>query len=381
MRIVGMAAPGTLVRRIPARNPARRRPLVAIGVALFLVVSFDAVVFRTPYYPSLLEPGSSTGLFELILWRERQAQRRYGDNVVLTIGDSRFGIAPKVSNTLTRQTGYVFRSAGVPGTDPRSWYYMVRDLDPSARRYRAILLGVNDYNDEDQAFEPDNDIRALHYCINHLRLFDIPQFASSFHDSALRWQAVRGTLLKGFVYQSDFQAFLSHPLKRVEDVRFQRHGVEEWTYNFLGTDRTMAGLTIDWTIPTAFFPPGADDNQQGTVQNFLLRAPVPQTGRFAAFRRLWLGKIIDRYSGSPTKLVFVRLPRGPIPRPPALARSTGSVIREFAARPNILLMDEHFFEPLERPELFGDGMHLNKAGVALFSTMLAKETSRLLSAQ
>ena len=56
----------------------------------------------------------------------------------------------------------------------------------------------------------------------------------------------------------------------------------------------------------------------------------------------------------------------------------GSVIREFAARPNVLLVDEHFFESLERPELFADGMHMNKSGVALFSAMLAREIGRML---
>jgi hypothetical protein len=313
-----------------------------------------------------------------MLWREQQAQKNLGDNLVVTIGDSRFGIAPKISNDLVNETGYMFRSAGVAGTDPRSWYYMLRDLDPTARRYRAIVLGVNDYTDEDEAFEPDDDIRALHYCIARLRLMDVPEFAGSFHDPDLRWQAFRGGLLKGIVYQADFHGFLSHPSKRIDDVHLEHRGVEEWTYGYVGTERSMAGLTIDWKTLTAKVPPGADDNQRGTVQNFLLRAPVPQTGRLAAFRREWFGRILDRYRGSRTKIVFLRLPRGPIPRPAFLARSTGSVIRELASRPNVLLCDEHAFEALEHPWLFGDGMHMNKPGVVLFSTMLAREVAQML---
>jgi hypothetical protein len=357
---------------------ASTHPAAAALIAIAVFTGLDALAFRTPYYGAILEPNSSAGIFELFLWRETQAQKKNGDNLVVTVGDSRFGISPKISNQLTGETGYVFRSAGVAGTDPRSWYYMLRDLDPSAGRYRAIVLGVNNYDDEDEILEPDDDIRALHYCIARLRLTDVPEFAGSFYNLSVRWQAFRGALFKGFVYQADFHEFLSHPLKRIDDVQFQRGGVEEWTYNFLGTDSSMAGLTIDWATLTATFPPGADGNQRGTVQNFLLRAPLAQSGRLAAFRREWFGKVLDRYRNSRTKIIFLRLPRGPIPRPAYLARSTGSVIREFGSRANVMLVNEQAFETLERPELFGDGAHLNKAGVALFSKMVAREIGRML---
>ena len=57
---------------------------------------------------------------------------------------------------MTPQSGYVFRSAGAAGTDPRSWYYMLRDLDPTASRYRAVVFGVDDFDDEDEG-EDDED--------------------------------------------------------------------------------------------------------------------------------------------------------------------------------------------------------------------------------
>ena len=101
----------------------------------------DGLLFRTPFYPSILEPDSSTGVFELTLWREQQAQTRNGDNMVVTLGDSRFAYSPRLANELTAKTGYVFRHAGVAGTDVRSWYYMLRDLDPTARRIAPLCSG------------------------------------------------------------------------------------------------------------------------------------------------------------------------------------------------------------------------------------------------
>ena len=102
---------------------------------------------------AIVEPDSSTGRFELVLRREQLAPARYGPNLILTIGDSRFAYYPRESNRLKAETGFSFRHAGVAGTDVRAGYYMVRDLDPTRRRYRAVVIGVDDYDDEDGAYD------------------------------------------------------------------------------------------------------------------------------------------------------------------------------------------------------------------------------------
>ena len=354
----------------------------SLGLALLLaflgLFALDGLVFRTPFYPSVLEMDSSTGGFELILWREQQAQTQNGDNLVVTLGDSRFAYSPRLANELSAQTGYVFRHAGVAGTDVRVWYYMLRDLDPTARRYRAIVFGVRDYDDEDEYFTPDDDIRALHYVIARLRWSDVPGFALSFHSPKLKWEALRGAALKGIVYQSDLLAFLAKPTERIRLARIEHRKYEQWTYGYEETPRSLEGLRIDWSTWKATFPPGLDQDQQDTVNRDLMREPAPQTGRLAAFRRAWYGRIIDRYRGSRTKIIFVRLPRAPIPRPGGLVRKKSSTIRDFASLPNVLLCDEHAFDSLEHPELYRDAMHLNRAGIARFSPLLAEDISGML---
>ena len=185
-------------------------------------------------------------------------------------------------------------------------------------------------------------------------------------------------MLKGIVLQSDIQAFLTHPVKRLEYVKICRRGYEDWTYNFVDVPTSMAGLQIDWSTMKAAYPPGATPEQIASTESWLLHPPSPQTGRTAAYRRTWFGRILDRYRGSRTKIIFVRLPRGPIPRSESLAQPTSHSIREFASRPNVLLCDENAFNSLERPELFKDAWHLNREGIALFSPMLAEEISRML---
>jgi len=358
------------------RSPAR-----LAGACLGAVLAFsavDALLFRTDLYASFLEPDSSAGQFELILRREREAQRRHGDNVVVTLGDSRFAYSPRLCNVLTPRSGLVFRNAGVAGTDARAWYYMLRDLDPAADRYRAIVFGVEDFDDIDDSPDHANDERTLHYVIHRLRLSDVPDFVGSFHDPELRWEAGRGALWKGFVHAQDVRAFLDHPRRRVEYVRLCRGGFEEWTYEYEESPKTMVGVEVDWEKGRATFPPDADPNQRDTVNSQLAAPPVPQV-RLAEFRRLWFGRILERYRESRTTVVFLQLPRGPFPRPASsVPPATTSSLRELAAEFGALFVDAHAFEFLEHPELYKDGTHLNREGIARFSPRLVAEVGAVL---
>ncbi len=359
-------------------QPSIRRIAFVLVSAWVSLLGVDALLFRTGFYTSILNPDSSTGIFELTLSREQEFLKHYFDhNLVLTFGDSRFAYAPRLANEVANETGLVFRHGGIGGTDARTWYYMLRDLDPTASRYRAIVLGVTNFDDQDEPFNPLNDIRSLHYVIVRLRWADVVPFAFSFKDTHLKWQAFRGAVLKGIVLQNDLYDFLAHPAHRLEYVRITREGWDSWTSGYVETDRSVEGLEINWQNFTAKYPPDADQNVRDTVGSLLVHED-PHDGRVSRFRREWFGRIIDRYRGSRTKVIIVRLPRGAIPRPAWLAHPTSSSIREFASRPNVLLDDEHAFESLERPVLFKDGVHLNRAGIAKFSPMLAREIARVL---
>ena len=370
----------TVVSAPASRTPRGSTLRVAATCLAALLAAFgvDALLFRTGIYASILEPDSTAGIFELTFRGELLRQAENGDNMVATVGDSRFAYLPRQANLLTPKSGLVFRNAGAAGTDARAWYYMLRDLDPTARRYRAIVVGVDDYDDEDGYEDHDDDIRVLHYAILRLRLTDVIPLASSFTSWAHRWEVFRGGLFKGFVLQRDVRAFLSHPRKRFKDVAQYNEGWESWTYNYVEDPRSMAGLQIDWTAMKATFAAGADDVQRNTVRDVLMRPVAPQTGRLASFRRRWLGRILDRYKGSRTKIIFLRLARGPVVRPENLVRKLSSSIREFASRPNVVLLDEHAFDSLERPELFKDALHLNRDGAALFAPMLVEEVGKVL---
>ncbi len=74
-------------------HPWRRLAAVCLA-AFLLLLALDSALFRTGIYTSVLDPNSSTGLFELTLRRELNSQIDNGDNMIVTVGDSRFACRP-----------------------------------------------------------------------------------------------------------------------------------------------------------------------------------------------------------------------------------------------------------------------------------------------
>ena len=94
--------------------------------------------------------------------------------------------------------------------------------------------------------------------------------------------------------------------------------------------------------------------------------------------KYWLGKIYEHYRGSGTRIIFIRLPRGPVVRPDQPEMNPHSSVRELATMPDVSLAPEHFFDSLEHPELFSDALHMNGPGSEEFSRMLTRQVQGLL---
>jgi hypothetical protein len=338
--------------------------------------ALEGAAFHTGLYPWILSPDSSTGTLETVL-RDERLRPKTGPQVV-GIGDSRMLLEPRLSNAHTSETGYTFANIGMPGASPRSWYYMLRDADPDARLYRAVALAVESYDDADTwGDEADNDA-DLNYVIARLRLTDLWEYTRSYDDPSQRWKAARGILSKGLVYKRDFEDLLLHPVARLRYVRLSRRNSFMWVYNYQGPADTVAAYSVDWQAHTLTAPADADPERvRGLKERLLLPLP-PESGGQSRYMKYWLGKIAAHYRGSPTRLIFLRLPRGGFVRPDQPRYNPHSSVRELAALPNVTLIDEHFFDVLEKPELFRDQLHLNGPGMDQFSELFTREVSRIL---
>lgn len=349
------------------------------AVAGFLLL--DAAVFRSGLYMAIIEPDSTTGSVQRLLDEEKN-RRPSGKQEVLVMGDSRIaeGFSAPLASKEAAARGYAFINGSAPAATPRCWYYIVRDLDPDANRYRAIVLPLDDYEDEDGLWSWADSLIDMHLLASCLRFSDLFDFPASFQQGRARFEAARGTLLKGFLFKQDFQALLENPAKRLEKVKMYREHGAEWRNGYDGNPRSLAGLTIDWNQRTVTFPPGITLAEQADIRGFLLRPTAPQTGGFGEYRRQWFGRIVDRYRSSATRVVFLRIPRGPVVRPVSYVPVTHT-IHGLAARPGVILMNENTFNELEHPEFFFDQLHLNTAGRHRFSELLAGKVTDVLQGQ
>lgn len=337
--------------------------------------ALEGLAFHTPLYPLVTDPDSTTGAVETKL-RDEMRRQKSGPNQVLAVGHSRMGLIPRIANTVQPETGYMFANIWVGGTTPRCWYYELRAVDPTARAYAAILIPSDDYDELDEYDDWRNHIQDLHYLAGRLGWSDAWQFASSYPLRATQWEAFRGIFLRGHVYQQDFLEFLAHPVVRISRARENYLHSADWEYGFRGSEESLAGLQIDWKHQTARFPAGLTPDQQQSFAGYWFR-PHLNNGRQTAYLRLWYGRILERYRGTGTRLIFLRLPRVPNP-PPDGAPKVDSAVRQAARQPGVIVLEEHTFDSLERPELFADALHMNAEGLQRFSEMVAREVRKVL---
>ena len=332
----------------------------------------EILIFQSGFYARFLEPQiSATGNLERTLYAEVHRPPS-GKKEVLVVGNSRMaeGFSAKIANNTNPQDGYQFHNFAVSGTGNRVWYYLVRDVDPHRDRYAAITIPIDDYSDPDDYEDVADRVSEMPLLVNRIGLADILPYTLSFTQWTSRLTVLRGLLFKSTVYQRDFQQFMEHPSRRLQVVEdFRLHG-ESYGYDYEGMDHSLAGLQVDYAKQQIIFPPDMPEDRQHDLTGLFFSNP-PQRGMNRAFEVRWLGPLVDLYRGSKTRIIVFQAPRSPAPRPVSLAHLPWTITDELRKRPWVTVIDRHVFEDLEKPELFGDHVHLNATGRKLFSPRLA----------
>lgn len=354
---------------------ARVTALLAVAFALFLLA--DALVFRTGLYHSVLNPASSTGSFEAMLARE-QARPADPRRNVLVIGDSRIVEALWPERAESTAGGLELINAAIPGTTPRCWYYFLRDLDPQARKFRAVVIPFDTYNDDDSAIgapDANEHIADLHYIVYRLRPSDWIDFAFSMHYN--RSSALLGEIFRGLVLKDDVQSFLAAPAQRLALLHNSLAAFPNDDYS--GRRDTLSGLHLSSDGSHLIFPPSVVPRVRKLVTQRVLTRPVHNPA-YAAYREKWIGRILAQYANSATRIIFVREPAMPLDlfHP---ATDEHSSVRELARRFHVLMLHEAAFTDLQQPRYFSDHTHLDAAGRAIFSDRFGADISRALESE
>jgi alginate O-acetyltransferase complex protein AlgI len=350
-------------------------------VALYaaaLLAAVNLLLFAAPIYRLALDPISSTGSFEAARRAMTQFRANPGSDV-LVVGDSRIysGLDPAVA-ALASGGKLRFVDASVPGTTPRVWYYFLKAIDPSARRFRAIVIPIDADGDNDGAIgsiDGNERQQDLHYLVFALTPAEIPGLAVSFSGMRMQFSTAVDLLLRGPVLRDDVQAFAANPRERLEAIeRSAPAAFAPLTWH--PRSETLRGMHVDFSANRISYPPGvsADERSAMTVQ--VLRVAHPSQS-YALYRRDWLYPIVRRYTAAGTPVFLVRIPTRPAHRDRSDPIS-GSLLALAQSGAAYVLPTKPYLA-LERPELFADHDHLNRAGSVLFSARLGRDVARVLA--
>jgi hypothetical protein len=346
-----------------------------LGLATFICL--DGVVFHTPLYTSILAPDSYAGRMAVITRAEKDRVSS-GLKEVLVLGDSRMaeGFSAAVADKLSSVDGFKFVNLAEPASSVNIWDYMLREVDPTRRRYWAIVVpyGIG--------FEPNSaDPLRISMGAPLLRYRDCFNFASAFQRWPGRFRAFTACILRGSAFQSDVVDFLEHPIARIRSIEQEPKRLQSRDV-YRGRDNDIVGTSYDPRTGQVTFPPRLTEAQKEAIRDSFAKPSQSETQDFLKMQRDGIQRILNRYSASPTEIVLTPVPRGPFAGLPGAAMTFHAAFPTVTSQRAIFSLPEQTFDFLETPEYYFDGYHLNAKGRQRFTeTLVAELVGRLRSAR
>jgi len=366
-----LSSTGPVRTAFPTEPTTSPRPLhvgrnLFLGFAAFVCV--DGAIFHSGLYVSILAPSSYAGRVAKITQTEKE-RAPSGLKEVLVLGDSRIaeGFSATLANELGSPAGLKFVSLAEPAASANTWYYMVREADPTLRRYSAIIIPYGIGYDPTSA-----DPLRISMTAPLLRYGDCFRFASGFQRWSGRFRAFTACILRGSAYQDDVVDLLEHPMSRIralqsEDARMHSRAV------YKGRNYDLVGTTYDATTGQVMFASKLTEAQRLAFRKSLLQPSHSDTEYSLKLQRVWIPRIINRYSNSPTAIVLTPVPRGPFAGLPGFYRGYDSILPSSVIQRSSSSLPGHTFDFLENPEYYFDALHLNAKGRRRFTETLVSE--------
>ena len=252
---------------------------------------------------------------------------------------------------------------------------MVRDVDPTTRRYWGIVIpyGIG--------YEPNSaDPLRISMTAPLLRYSDSFHFASGFQRWSGRFRAFIACILRGSAYQDDVVDLLGHPIARIRSIQQESTRMHSREV-YKGRDYDLVGTSYDATTGRVTFAEKLTEAQRLAFRKSLLQPSQSDTEYSLRLQREWIPRIMNRYSNSPTAIVLTPVPRGPFVELPGFTKGYDSVLPSSVIQSTNFSLPGRTFDFLEKPEYYFDAFHLNAKGRQKFTETLVSELiGRLRSA-
>lgn len=361
-----------------------KKLVLPLFVGLLVFVGLDTLVFRSGLYSRELSPLSIGGAAYYTDYFEKRRLADPGRDVLLT-GDSRMseGFSSHLANTSPAGKELHFIQAGIPGSTLRVWYYLLKDMDPKANRYRAIVLSLPSFRHVG-GYDADPNNRPLDADILEpiITSRDFLDLTSTFPTYEARGQLWLRAAVAATNYRTDFQDFLLHPKTRIRGVRWRRSVASSYADDYTGHPESMAGLALDPQTQALIYPERLTSNEREAVDHRFKSPPPGSPDALDQYNAYWLKKICERYAHSGTKIVLARMPSTPLPQVTADGNAAAAdFLAAIKGRPNAIVLPEGTFMNLETPDFFFDTNHLNAEGRKTFTAQMVEAIPTVLAPQ
>ena len=361
------------------RLSALLKLVAAIALTLILI---DTAVFRSGAYASWIEPNSTAGSVvgaAMLIRHDTDPARRN----ILVLGNSQIGEGfswPIADATVDDKTLH-FVNGSVAGTTPRLWNYLLREVDPHADRYAAIVLMVDYDVSRPRSSFADYPLDTS-YAAPLLRFGDLDDYPPSFTDASLRERAQRAILLPMQAMRDDLLNFVTHPGKRREEIVKGRPDWIAATAVYPGHAEALpdlpidakTGLPSDWGTDGAILRPKLEPY----FRDLRLNADAKTQAANIDYQRDWVGRIAERYHAQGVPVIVFNIPRGPWYESLASEPQLNPALLELSKAGAITPLPGDAFVQFEKPQFFFDTLHMNRAGRETFSVLLAQKIAPLV---
>ncbi len=359
---------------------ARILPVLRLALAIALVwLLLEALVYRSGAYAWVADPESNTGAVERALLIVQRAHRSDRWNV-LVFGDSRVGEGFSRQVASADDARFNFINVAVPGSTPRTWYYLLREIAGRGLDFDAVVVGAQ-YVPTHPAQLSDWPLDPLH-ALPLVGVRDLFEFPATFATDAMRERARRTILLPAVAMQEDTHRLLAHPLARAHAVLKQRPGWIAAVVDYAGRDARMPDVQFESAGHTIVDWADADPQQKVIIEVHLAERQATLDRAVLdsnlAFTRRWLQAMSALAQSYNARMLVYPLPRGPYP---AVLPALDPAHAPLPPQPGLRVLPADFLGDIEAPEYFFDTLHANHAGRVVTSRLVGERVRAWLVAE
>lgn len=359
--------------------------LLALSLAFFFLC--DTLIFHSGFYRHYM---ASNDVGTLAVRVHREHERGVSNpKSLLLVGNSQVerGFSGSQFKKMNSDSGIQIFRLDAPKTYEEIWYHALKYADPQRDKYSAILITLPDYKIEPFAYHfgdfQDNYATAT-FLAEFVPMRDWLDVLSNYKNLSARWRVAKLLLFASHRYAFDLQDFFLDFKNRMQENRDKWSAGDNWSIDPPFIPGAWKDLDIREGKLVACPPGYAQFDCVGGAAEALkpVRADVAARAMInnEASERKWLGKIVDLYANSPTRLYFIQAPRWPTQLPERMPPLSAPDIRNFFAEErNATFLDENLFASLETPVYMHDHVHVSMAATGVFTRILGGEIVKIMN--